>query len=92
MRTFAVVAVLVLLAGCGTVTPLEELERQALRSGDWSAVEARERMLERRRMRSGNYDCPSGHVAYCVGYAVRVECTCMTSESLHKTLALGFRY
>ena len=91
MRILGVVAVLVLLAGCGTVTPLEELERQALITGDWSAVEARERMNERRRMRSGNNSCPGGFVAYCEGYGGQMECTCMTSQSVQRSLALGYR-
>ncbi len=50
------------LVGCAPVTTLEELEAQAYVSGDWSAVDKRERMIARREARMGP-TCPGDAVA-----------------------------
>jgi len=67
---------LVLLAGCGTYTPLEELEANALVSGDWSEVKQRERLLARRKSRSGP-QCPSDSVSFCQTFAGGTRCECV---------------
>ncbi len=36
----------ILLSGCGTITTLEELEAEALVTGDWTQVERREDKLK----------------------------------------------
>ena len=75
MRLLSLLAVLV-IAGCGTVTPLAELERQALTTGDWSEVEKRERILLRRNM-NHNIACPNGYIGYCVDRYGGPECSCI---------------
>jgi len=67
---------LVLLAGCGTYTPLEQLEANALASGDWSAVEQRERLKARRKSSSG-IECPSDMVGFCQTSASGRRCECV---------------
>ncbi|MDX1500410.1 MAG: hypothetical protein R3176_10960 [Woeseiaceae bacterium] len=74
-----------LLVGCGTVIPLEELEQQALISGNWSEVEKRERILEQRRARHGR-SCPTGYIAYCVQDFGEKNCRCMTRETFRASL------
>ena len=86
MKALGLVLTVVLLAGCGTTVPMEELERQAFLTGDWSAVEKRERMLERRKMRRGNL-CPSGAIAVCESLAGTSRCSCVETDSLRAILA-----
>ncbi len=75
MRLTSIVAIL-LLCGCGSVTPMAELERLALQTGDWSAVEQRERMLLRRKA-SPDITCPKGLVAVCRKDFGKQTCGCL---------------
>ena len=59
MKCIAIVLGLFLLGGCGTYHTLEELEDQAMLTGDWSQVERRESKIAMRTGRSG-MSCPSG--------------------------------
>ena len=72
---------LVLLAGCGTYTPLEQLEANALVSGDWSAVEQRERLRARRKSSSG-IQCASDMIEFCTTAASGVRCQCVEARVL----------
>ncbi len=54
----------VFLTGCVSMPTLEQLEDQALLTGDWSAVEQREKLIARRDSRRG-MKCPTYMVAYC---------------------------
>ena len=74
-----------LLAGCGTVTPLEELEQRALLTVNWSEVVRRERILEQRRIRYGR-SCPDGKIAYCVQDFGNSNCRCITREMFRASL------
>ena len=75
----------ILLAGCGSVTPMEDLERQALLTGDWSAVEKRERMLDRQAIARREH-CPSGTISYCVEEFGRSKCSCVGRSALRAAL------
>ena len=86
MKVLVLVFTFALIAGCGTVTPMAELERQALLTGDWSAVEKRERSIQRRAARQGNI-CPAGHVAVCERFAGTKRCGCIESDNLQAILA-----
>ncbi len=77
----ATVFVLFLLVGCAGQPSMDELETQAFITGDWSAVEARERAIARRALRSGNY-CPAGYVTYCDESFGGKRCTCLKRDSL----------
>ena len=85
MKVLISVLTFSLIAGCGTVTPMAELERQALLTGDWSAVEQRERILQRRKARQGAL-CPPGKVSVCESFAQSKRCTCIESDNLHAIL------
>ena len=76
----ATVFVLFLLVGCAAQPTMDELETQAFISGDWSAVEARERVVARRALRSANY-CPAGYVAYCDQSVSVTRCSCVIYDS-----------
>lgn len=75
----------VFLAGCGTYTPLEQLEREAFLSGDWSLVEQRERMVSRRDARRGT-QCPDNMTNYCVNNFGKTTCQCVSSKILRSAL------
>ncbi len=74
------------LAGCSTATPMEELERQALITGDWIAVEKRQRMIARREARNGP-QCPAGQMAYCEQVAAVNRCTCVARTAFRDAFA-----
>jgi len=76
----ATVFVLFLLVGCAAQPTMDELQTQAFISGDWSAVEARERAVARRALRSGNH-CPAGYVAYCDESFGDTRCSCLRQDS-----------
>lgn len=76
----------IFLTGCGSMQSLEELERQAFVTGDWSAVEQRERIIARREARKG-VQCPSGQVSYCEKHVGQARCGCIDHEELRSALA-----
>jgi len=86
MKVLILVLAFSLMAGCGTMTPLVELEQQALLTGDWSAVEKRERAVQRRQARKRNI-CPQGQVAVCESFAGTARCACVESDNLHAILS-----
>ena len=55
--------VLGMAVGCAPYPTMEELETEAMQTGDWSKVESRQRAIERRAERRGP-TCPSGYVAF----------------------------
>ena len=70
-----------LTAGCGHYASLEQLEEQALVTGDWSAVEERERIIAKRKARRAP-TCPSGYMAYCETMMANKKCTCVSKENM----------
>ena len=73
--------VLFFLAGCATKPSLEELEDEAMVSGDWSAVEKREHSSNRLGSVNGS-SCPNGHALICVKNGLREVCECVSSRSI----------
>ena len=71
---------LVILAGCSGPPTLEELEKEALVTGDWSAVEERERLLQRKQKKNV-LDCPSGFTSSCFESGLSVDCKCIRPTS-----------
>ena len=69
--------VLCFLAGCANSVSLEDLEAEAMVSGDWSAVDKREQSLRRRR-NIGGPECPDGLTLYCVDDGMGEHCQCVT--------------
>lgn len=76
-----ILVTLALLAGCGSMPPMEELERQAFLTGDWTAVERRERAQLRRNQRAAAV-CPTGYTAVCEGQLSSKRCACMSRRAL----------
>ncbi len=74
-----------LLVGCADLKTLEELELAALESGDWSAVERRERALAKRRARAAN-SCPRGYILVCGSRVMQKECYCSSHDSVRDFL------
>ena len=68
--------VLAVLVGCSTSLSLDELEQEALATGDWSAVEKREKVIARSRGDAGP-QCPSGSVKSCYEFGMKSECLCL---------------
>ena len=85
MKVLVFVSVLLLVAGCGSMVPMEELEAQAMLTGDWSAVEKRERAIERRKMRNGSV-CPAGLIAICEGGMRADRCTCVQADVMRSLI------
>jgi len=84
MKGITILALL-LLSGCGSFTTLEQLEATAMLTGDWSEVEKRERIIQKRNMRAGP-QCPPGTTAYCQSRLSSVRCSCVRSELIHSLL------
>ena len=85
MKALGLVLLCCLLGGCGTYHTLEELEAQALVTGDWSAVEQRERILAKRRQRHAQV-CPTGKTLFCEQWGATEKCTCMKGADLRNIL------
>ena len=73
------VLILMFSAGCAGYTPIEQLEADALLTGDWSAVEKREERVARRNLYS-NIRCAPGKIAYCEPYRSADHCGCVDQK------------
>ena len=78
------VLLLCFLAGCAGRMTLDELENEAIVTGDWSEVEQRERLLERRNKKLGP-ECPDGSMASCQEIGSSVRCDCVRRETQGRT-------
>jgi len=79
MKTLAIAA-LIFLVGCAGRPTLEQLESEASISGDWTAVEDRERMNERMRV-NVEPDCPEGQYLLCRQKGEQELCSCEFTRS-----------
>ncbi len=85
MKTMITVTVVLLLTGCGAMKSMDQLEAEALLSGDWSAVEQRERQIARRNLNSNLY-CPPGKIGYCEADFGREACGCVDQDQINAFL------
>ncbi len=67
--------VLCFLVGCAARPSLEQLEKEAMASGDWSAVEQREEAMRRVDPNNGG-TCPSGQAKVCHENPAGEHCEC----------------
>lgn len=74
-----------LITGCAAAPTLEELEAEALRTGDWSAVEERERLIAKRNSRRPQ-QCSTGLVSVCEKDLGRYECNCVRKSAMTQVL------
>ena len=81
MKGMMLVALL-FLAGCAGITPLEQLQSDALITGDWSKVEKRERAIAMRNMHSFVQQCPSGSSSYCETGLGSKRCACVKNDRM----------
>lgn len=70
---------LVLFAGCAADPTMEELEREAMQTGDWSKVEDREQRRAQRIGRAQN-ECPDGFAVLCRSEVGFEDCDCVNRE------------
>ena len=73
-------------AACAPMPTLEELEAEALRTGDWTLVEQRELLIAKRNARRP-MQCPSGMVSYCERQAGRLDCQCVSRSAFGDVIA-----
>jgi hypothetical protein len=73
------ILLLIFLAACSSQPTLEELEAEAATSGDWTAVEKRERMIERMSVQTESV-CRDGYIYYCRLKGAQEICTCEPSR------------
>ena len=85
MKQIMTLICLITLTGCAAYVPMEELRAQALRSGDWTEVEKRERILAKRESRAVS-GCPAGTMAMCQEKVSGEECHCIDRNSMQKML------
>ncbi len=69
------------LTACTAAPTMEQLERQAMLSGDWSEVEERERVIARRASRRPQ-QCPPGLIAYCERQFGENRCVCTGKDAV----------
>jgi len=79
MKWILCLGMLALGSACAPMKTLEELEAEALRTGDWTLVEQRERLIEKRNARRPP-SCPSGQVSYCEKNIGILECQCVSKS------------
>ena len=71
-----IIVLTVTLAACASRPTLEELEDEAMVSGDWSAVERREEIQGDLRGESAKR-CPARHTVVCEQMGASEECECV---------------
>ena len=71
----------VFLTGRVSMPTLEQLEEQAFLTGDWSAVEQREKLIAKRDSRRG-MKCPTYMVAYCEQRLGQKRCACVSKSEI----------
>ena len=72
------IILLAVLVGCSGRPTLEELEDEALVTGDWTEVEKRERSMKARNALYADQEvCPATHTRVCFESGMDIDCTCM---------------
>ena len=85
MKTIILTLVAALLIGCAARPSLEELKDAAQVTGDWTEVERREKIIERRKARKAP-TCPDNLVAWCEKSVGELRCVCTTREDAQQML------
>ena len=83
---YAVLLCFLLLMGCAPVPTLEELENQAMLTGNWSEVERRQKIIANRNAERG-LGCQAREVALCVKDIGKTVCTCIERNALRGIVA-----
>jgi len=86
LRVTAIALLFILLGACAPIPTLDELQSEALQTGDWSEVERRENIIRVRQARTGP-QCPDGAIGYCEQSGGDVQCGCYGTEALRSSMA-----
>lgn len=78
MNNYRLLVVLMVLAGCAARPSLQELEEEALATGDWSRMERRIEMDRKMGMIDGVEKCDNGYVLHCQAKGEREVCGCIS--------------
>jgi len=73
---FVILFTLAIVASCALQPTLEQLEGEALTTGDWTAVERREEKIKEWLELSAP-GCPKGLNKYCVEEQSGIQCYCV---------------
>lgn len=89
MKLFGIVVLGLALAACAPQQSLEELEMQAMLTGDWGQVEKRERSMRRKaqRLAEENMVCPDGMVSVCEARFGDDRCSCIDRQVMREIFA-----
>ena len=79
MKIKSALILLFLIAGCSSQPTYNELIDEALRTGDWEAVESREQMAQRRG-KINDLECPRPAVSVCRETGAMSDCACVQSK------------
>ena len=79
MKSLICLGMLALASACAPMKTLEELEAEALRTGDWTLVERRELLIAKRNARRPP-SCPAGQVSYCEKNIGILNCRCVSKS------------
>lgn len=82
MKITSLLMIALLAGACAAPPTLEELEFEALQSGDWSAVERRERAMARRAARQP-VQCPKGEIEFCDSRFGERTCECVGRRAVN---------
>ena len=74
---FVGIVVLCWLVGCSARPTIEELEAEALRTGDWTAVEKRERIDKKWGVVMTDSECRGVYVRLCQTKSAHEFCECV---------------
>ena len=85
MKVLVVLGVL-FLTGCASLQSLEQLEKQAFLTGDWSAVEQRHRIIAKRESQRAA-QCRTGYIAFCEKQMGSERCSCVKHEQIRSLLS-----
>ena len=85
MKRLGVFLIALALVGCAPYKTLDELEDEAMLTGDYSALEARERSLARRAAERGSI-CGADQVSVCRDRVGRKACGCVARDELRTAL------
>ena len=76
------IMVLCLLVGCAARPPIDELEAEALKTGDWAAVEKREHIDKNWGVVNTDSVCHGEKVEICYKKSAQKECACVSPHDL----------
>lgn len=86
MKRLGILGIALLTVACAPMKSLEELEEEALRSGDWTLVEEREALIAKRASRRP-MQCANGLVSVCEKSVGLYRCQCVGKGAMVDAIA-----